>query len=290
MKNLYRILFLFIPINFLISCYSNNEKDIIIEVSQNEKKKVLLIGTFHYNNPGTDVAKTKAFNVLDKESQNQLEQIAEKISEFNPNKVFVEWPFEEQKKLDSLYKLYSEDTYFKGSLSDFYRKSEIFQLAFRFSKKNKLESLNAVDYRETSFPFDSLVNVISVNKQSALKAEIDNGIKAFTTEFDRKIENGSSLLDLTYFLNSDDMRKKSNRFHTELPLLAGGKENFIGPYLVSEWHRRNLTIWSLIQKSLETDDRRIVLLLGASHIAMIKDYIDRNDDFEVVELKMIMEN
>jgi hypothetical protein len=31
---------------------------------QQEVTEVLLIGTFHYNNPGTDVAKTKSFDIL----------------------------------------------------------------------------------------------------------------------------------------------------------------------------------------------------------------------------------
>ena len=40
-----------------------------------DQKEALLIGTFHYNNPGADVAKTKSFDILSKSSQNELEKI-----------------------------------------------------------------------------------------------------------------------------------------------------------------------------------------------------------------------
>lgn len=289
MKTLKQTTLLFATMIILIACKNNSEKPSPASEIEKETKKVLLIGTFHYNNPGADVAKTKDFDILNSKSQNQLEQIAAKISDFDPSKFFVEWPFDEQKELDSLYNLYLENKYFENdSLSDFYLKNEIFQLAFRASKKIDLGQPIAIDYRNTEFPFDSLMTVIGTAKQSNLQTEIVNGIQFFTTEFDNRISNGVSLLDLTYFLNSDDMRKKSNRIHTEVPLLAGEKENFIGPYLASEWHRRNLSMWSLVQKSLDANDEKIVLLLGASHIAMIKEYIDSNEDWEAVELKEII--
>lgn len=143
-------LILFTTIVFLASCESKTEKSVPDPIADAGKKEVLLIGTFHYHNPGADIAKTKSFDVLDEESQNQLELIAEKIHGFNPDKIFVEWPFDEQRQLDSLYNLYQEDTYFDNDgLTEFYRKNEIFQLAFRAALKNKLKSVDAIDYHET---------------------------------------------------------------------------------------------------------------------------------------------
>ena len=37
-------------------------------------KEALLIGTFHYNNPGADVAKTKSFDILSEDSQLELKK------------------------------------------------------------------------------------------------------------------------------------------------------------------------------------------------------------------------
>ena len=254
------------------------------------KKEVLLIGTFHYNNPGADVVKTKSFDVLKDESQKELEHIASKIIQFNPTKIFVEWDFDEQTALDSLYMLYQNNTYFTNDgLNDFYRKNEIFQLAFRVAKGGGVDQVNGIDYN-TEFPFDSLMVVLEKNRQIEIQSRIGAMIKVFTSGFDRKIEKGASLLDLTYYLNTPELREMSNEFHNELPLVVGSKDNFIGPFLTSEWYKRNLYMWSLIQKGVENGDQRIMVLVGAGHAAILKNFIDDNSAWKMVELKEVIEN
>ena len=69
---------------------------------------------------------------------------------------------------------------------------------------------------------------------------------------------------------------------------AGKKDNFIGAYLASEWYKRNLYMYSLIQKSTSLKDDKIMILAGASHIGMFKDFIDKNPEWRTKELKEIM--
>lgn len=283
LKTLYAVL----AVLALISCTSPTAQP---ETEQPEStKQALLIGTFHYHNPGADVAQTKSFDVLSSSAQRELEEISEKIKNYNPDQVLVEWPYDKQQQLDSLYQLYLEDNYFTNdSLSDFYLKNEIFQLAFRVAKKTGLKSVQAVDYRDTDFPFDSLMTVAASQKQTALQKQFTDGIERFTQEFDEKIESGASLLDMTYYLNSEELRNFSNELQTQTPLLVGDRDNFVGAYLASEWYRRNLYMWSLAQKATQPDDQRIMLLLGSSHIALIKDFIDKNPEWSSVELQEVM--
>ena len=258
--------------------------------SNDSKKEVLLIGTFHYNNPGADVVKTKSFDILKDESQQELDFIASKINKFKPTKIYVEWDYDEQTELDSIYKLYNDDNYFTNAdLSDFYKKNEIFQLAFRVGKLGELGQINGIDYK-TEFPFDSLMVVLEKNRQIEIQSRIGEMIEIFTVGFDNKIEKGASLRDLTYYLNTPELRDLSNEFHSEMPLVVGSKENFIGPFLTSEWYKRNLYMWSLIQKGVENEDQRIMVLVGASHAAILKNFIDDNKAWEIVELKAIIEN
>lgn len=279
-----KILWAFAAALSLANCSTPTEKPKSQQAPQT--KQALIIGTFHYNNPGADVAKTKNFDIMGSAAQDQLEEISEKIKDFAPDRVFVEWPYDEQSELDSLYQLYLEDRYFSNdSLSNFYLKNEIFQLAFRTAKKIGLPKVTAIDYNNTEFPFDSVMTVVATQKQKILEKEFSEGIQQFTQVFDEKIESGSSLLELTYYLNTEEMRQLSNRFHTQTPLLVGDQTNFIGPYLAAEWHKRNLYMWSLAQKATQKNDQRIVLLLGASHIATIKDFIDQNKDWGTVELE-----
>lgn len=250
--------------------------------------EALLVGTFHYNNPGADVAKTKSFNILSDTAQYELNQMSKSITAYKPSKIFVEWPYNEQKELDSLYDLYKRGRYFTNdSLSEFYLKNEIFQLAFRVAKENNLETVYGIDYK-TSFPFGEVMSAIEKNNQTALKKKIQNGITQFTVDFDNKIADGVSLTDLTYYLNSPKLRELSNDFHNNLMLEAGELDDLSGPFLTSEWYKRNVYMWSFIEKQTITVDERIMVLVGASHAAMFEVFINGNRAWKVKELQDIM--
>jgi hypothetical protein len=101
-----------------------------------QKPEVLLLGTFHFNNPGHDVAKTKTFDKMADKARKELEYISDKIKSYNPDKIFVEWEFDKQATLDTLYDLYLKGEYFdyvakKYPKKTFYIQNEIIQLAFR---------------------------------------------------------------------------------------------------------------------------------------------------------------
>ncbi len=274
---------------FLIFSCKKGENSAPTEVvEQVNGKEVLLVGTFHYNNPGADVAKTKSFDILNEKSQLELKEIAARIKMYDPTKIFVEWPYDEQKELDSLYQLYIEGNYFKNDgLSDFYLKNEIFQLAFRAAKKNKLKTVHGIDYA-TPFPFEEVMHAIEENDQSELRAKIEDGISKITVAFDDKIDSGASLTELTYYLNSRELRRFSNHFHNNLMLLAGKPDDFSGPLLTAEWFRRNLYMWSLVQKQTTRSDEKIMVLVGSSHAAMFELFIKEDENWTIRELQEIM--
>jgi len=281
------LLNLLIPaILILIGCSGNQKLTETGKKNLEDKKEILLIGTFHFNDPNLDVAKTKPFNILSREAQTELDEIAQKIKEFNPSKIFVEWDNNKQEKLDSLYQLYLKDEYFKEGQSRFYKEGEIFQLAFRTAKKCKHLQVYGIDI-DAEFPYDSVMTVIGMHNQVELKKELEDGINKLVTGVDDIILRNESLKEILYYHNRKDIRELDNHVQIETMMLVGDRDNFIGPYLASEWIRRNIYMWSVIQK-LSKKDERVMVLLGASHIAVIKDFIDKNQNWNSVELKSII--
>lgn len=268
----------------------NNQKD----SSSSEKQKptqVLLIGTFHFHNPGRDIVKTKSFDVLTESAQNDLEDITSKIAAFAPSKVFVEYNYEKQEKLDGLYARYLAGTFFDDpNLSKFYRRNEIFQFGFRVAKKLGLKKVYAVDYRNTDFPYYDVMKVIDSAKQDDLKSKIDSLTKKFATDMNMKIDSGASLKELLYWMNSKESKDENVEYYTELLTRAGDRANFQGAKLVSEWYRRNFYIWSLIQKQTTKNDDRILILFGSGHTAVLDQILKYNRNWKTVGLKEIMEN
>ena len=54
------------------------------------KIKVLLLGTFHFDNPGLDIAKYESANVLTAKRQEEIKEVITRLGNFNPDKIFVE--------------------------------------------------------------------------------------------------------------------------------------------------------------------------------------------------------
>ena len=264
-------------------------------VAQTQKKKqILLIGTFHFNNPGADAVKLDDFDVTTVAAQQELEKIASQIKKFNPNQIFVEWEYNDQQKLDSLYQLYQHNQYsnyvnqkYKNTGAyDLYAKNEIFQLAFRAAKKSGIKQVKGIDY-PLPMPFDTVMNAIKEAKQDNIMSEISSYISTLEREsnLNRKTMGLTSLL---LDLNTESSRKRNSSFYLKALNRAGKIDNFAGVFSVSEWYKRNLYMYSLVQKQIEAADQRAVILLGAGHVAIIKNLIEEEGVYEVIELKDVM--
>lgn len=266
-------------------------------VAQTKQAELLLIGTFHFHNPGADLVKMKTFDVMAPKVQTELETITNKINQFAPDKIFVEWSSEDQAGLDELYTQYLGEKYEayinakypnpKGR--DFYLKNEIVQLAFRAGKKAKLTKIYALDYNKTSFPYDSVMKAMKEAQQEALIKGIESDLKAVETSFNKKVET-SSLTQILLDFNTKEDLKANKAFYIDRLNRAGTTSNFAGPYLVSEWYRRNLYMYSLVQKSVEATDDKVMVLVGAGHAAMMKEFIEVDNRFRIQELKNVLKS
>ena len=256
--------------------------------------QALLIGTFHFHNPGGDVVKQKTFDVMSAASQSELENIADKIGKFHPDKIFVEWDYKDQKGLDSLYQLYLNGTYdtfveakYKGTKRyNFYKKNEIMQLGFRAAKKAGLKQVNAVDY-PMNIPFDTVMKVINASGQTSLMNEINKTIAEQAKITNDKISK-FTLTDLIKDNNAAAYRTMNNGLYIKYFNRAGLQDNFVGADGVTTWYKRNLYMYSLIQKAIGPNDQRIMILLGSGHVSMIKKFIDDEQIFKVVELEELL--
>lgn len=233
--------------------------------AQSKKKQILLLGTFHFENPGLDVAKVNTFNVMSDKSQKELEDITNKIKKFGPDKIFVEWNYEKQAKLDKFYNKNTDSLLQKDA-------DEIVQLALRSAKKLGHKKLYAIDYNGTDFPYDSLVKGMKDAGQFDLIKKNEETMKHYEADFNTKITK-YSLAQLLLDVNKQDIN-----WYIETAIKGGKINNFVGAYLVSEWYRRNLYMYALIQKLTESKDDKIMVLLGAGH----------NREFEIVELATVL--
>lgn len=264
----------------------------IVAQTQKQITEILVIGTYHFNNPGLDVAQIKVLDIMSEKSQNQLTEIATAIAKFKPTKIFTEWQLKDQLELDTLYNKYQEGTYFeyvskKYPKRKFYVQNEIVQLAFRAAKKSYLKKVHAIDYQETSFDFDSIMKFADSIRLPNFKKEVLADIKATETKSNALFAT-NDLLKCLYYFNSKELRE------TDIPWYVGKINDsdklgtYVGAFLASEWYRRNLYMLANIQKQTESSDNRIMVLAGASHITIFLDLLKHDSNYKIVELKDVM--
>lgn len=248
--------------------------------AQTKKKQILLIGSFHFENPGYDVAQVNTFDVMTPKSQKELETITNHIKKFGPDKIFVEWNHTKQDKLDQFY-AQNTDSLLKT------KADERVQLALRAAKKLNHKKMYAIDYSDTTFPYNMMLLGMEQAGQTELIERSNKMMKDLETTTNKKIAT-YSLTDLILSMNTPEYTNSDIQWYVGLANKAGKTDNFIGAFLVSEWYKRNLYMFSLVQKLTESQDSKVMVLLGAGHVSMFREIVKYDPEFEIVELKDVL--
>lgn len=239
----------------------------------------MLLGSFHFDNPGLDVAKFENVDALSAKRQQEIRQVLDKLVQFKPDKIFVEVPVEMQSRLDSNFQKYKVGNFVLKA-------SETHQLGYRAAKELNLPGLYAVDYNGADFPFDSLMKSAAEAKQFSLienvKSSIDT-VQYFFNESLKKHTIGQMLLEQ----NEPAMIDLQVGWYFNL-LVAGKEGNHVGSYLTSEWWRRNMVIYENILKRISGKEEKILVIFGSGHTAILQQLMKYNKNFEMVPVSSVL--
>ena len=70
----------------------------------------MLLGTYHFANPGRDVIKQDIDDVLQPKRQAELEDLATRLASWKPDRIAVEWPISQTDTVRARYARYLEKT------------------------------------------------------------------------------------------------------------------------------------------------------------------------------------
>lgn len=248
--------------------------------AQSPKTEVLLLGCFHFDNPGLDVAKFENANVLSDKRQQEIARVLENLKQFKPDKIFVEVPAERQGQLDSSYNLYRAGQKTLGA-------SETHQLGFRLAKALDHQKLYAVDYRGADFPFDSLMKSAMEANQAQLLGSVKQVIDSVESDFNRRIKTET----ITQMLLGQNSRMAMDyQVSWYFDMLVAGKEgNHVGSYLTSEWWRRNMVIYENILKRMNGKEEKILVIFGSGHTALLDAMMHYNRKLTLVPVEKVLQ-
>lgn len=261
-------------------------------VDAQDKVNVLLIGTYHFNNPGNDAIKSEVRNILEPKNQAELEKITDLISKkLKPDQIFVEEEFSNKTKLNQLYQAYLNNSFDKitDTISNArskkkHKENEIYQLAFRLGKKAKNDSIYPIDHF-SEMRFDLLQKKAGENEE--LKKEFSESLKSFSNEYQICI-NENELIQTLKCLNTAENRLSNKGFYISLANKIRVEDDYFGANLVANWYKRNLLIYANFQNQIKKGSKNVLIIIGAGHSAMIYDFIKNDKNFNLIEVDEVL--
>jgi hypothetical protein len=235
--------------------------------------QVMLLGTYHFANPGRDVIKQDIDDVLQPKRQAELEDLVSRLAEWKPDRIAVEQPISRADTVRARYARYLARTLAPN-------RNEVVQIGFRLASRlghdavypidddsylDLNDSLKAVDLRRPEFKRtrDSLAAV------QQREAEATNAWMRTTTLREHLLRsNGDEAL------HAGNSRGMFGGY-----LQAGEGQNYGGPQFLAQWYARNLNMAHNLTRILRPDVRRILVVVGSGHVAPLRNLLDEAPQF-----------
>lgn len=269
MKTLNILLFSLLSTCMSINAHSKEPS----KVQSKEPIKVMIVGTYHFANPGLDIVKTNIDDVLLPKRQTEIQQVLDGLAQFKPTKIAVErngdaFP---NNALPSYQQFLSQDT-----VSN---RNEITQIGFRLAKKMHHKEVFGIDV-DGEFPFN---DVVAYANKNGLEKEIQlilDEVKMKGVIFDEKVKK-MSVNQILRDLNSPKEIKNEHQWYMKL-FRFGAKDVQAGANVLSNWTKRNIEICARLVQQAQPGDR-IVVLYGAGHNYLLRQCVSELSGWELVE-------
>ena len=255
------------------------------------KAQVMILGTFHFANPGLDSYKPQyEVDIFSVERQTEIDELVIRLAEFKPTKVMVEVPrVVGDSILNSRY-----EQYLTGTFDISTRHNELYQLGFKLAKKTGHSKIYAIDEKVDwygadldweNFSFEEYQESLGQNE----KVNRYNYQKLFRWQDSLKMTH--SLRDHYILINNPKVLKKGHQVYLTNTGLTGAGDNYIGADAVGRWYGRNLRIYSNIYDLTDFNQKeRIILIYGSGHVWTLRQMLMDSPDFEYVEISNFLTN
>jgi hypothetical protein len=236
-----------------------------------EPAQVLLLGVYHFANPGLDVVKVEVADVLSPTRQDEILSVVAALACFRPSKVAVEALPSSATRLDSLYEAYRLGQH---ELSP----NETEQLGFRLAAMHEHSRVYPVDYR-TDFPFGALLEYAEVHDPDFL-IFLEEDRKRMTAE-DNRQQRENTVAEILNQSNDPEELALSHGIYMRFARVGAG-DTYVGADLLSKWYERNIHIFTNIQRLARSGDR-ILVVMGSGHAPILRELITSDPDMVLVD-------
>jgi len=237
--------------------------------------KVMLLGTFHFADPGQDAVKTRSLDVTRPESQQYLDALSRRIAnEFRPTRILLEYAPENDATVNDRYRQYLDGSYELPV-------NEIYQLGFRIARHSGLDAVGSWDHREVEWKAEAMFDYAKENDPEAVAA-FEADIAAVTAE-QQKRQDTMSLQQLLALSNDPEDFAANKALYVATNDIGAG-DGYAGADASASWWHRNFRMYANIQKAAGPGER-VLVIGGSGHIAIVADLLALDEKREAVDVR-----
>jgi protein involved in ribonucleotide reduction len=235
-----------------------------------QKPSVLVLATYHMDNPGLDLMNVQSDDVLTEKRQKEIRELVSLLKRFKPTKIAVEAPFGSV-KVDEQYNRYLRGEY---QLT----RNEIDQIGYRMAKELNHQKIYGVD-AEGKFDIGRVFAFAGANNQQDIVGRgMAIGKRQITEE--NKLIQTATITQIYKVIN--DQRRINEAHQAYLMMSRIGKDKeYPGASLLADWYERNLKIFSNIQRISELNNDRILVIIGGNHVKQLQQFIEDSGEYNL---------
>ncbi len=252
------------------------------------KAEVSVLGTFHFTNSVPhDYEDQHTVDVLSKERQIELNLLLDKITKFQPSKIFIE---RNRISSDSLI----SDQYDKYLNEEFglSENDEVYQIAFQLGKRLGHDKIYCSDARADWLGVDLDWENFDEAAYLKLKGQYEKSNRYNYDKYYEIEDSLKSILTLSEYLaliNDPNNALFNHQIYLTESVLSGAGDHYLGADSVTRWYRRNLRIFANILDLTDFEkEEKLLIIYGASHIWTLKQFFKDSPDFKYTEINQFL--
>jgi hypothetical protein len=222
--------------------------------------QVMVLGAYHFGNPGLDTNNIMVDSVLTPQRQQDLARVAKALAAFRPTHVMVEMQSEAPDFAVAEFTRFDDAMLAKQA-------NEIVQIGYRTARVAGLKTVNGIDEQPKDgepdyYPYDKVQETAAKFGQTAALEGLNLPVIAWLKKFeaDQKTHSVGQML-----LRINDPASINGDMDSYYGMLAvGDKDQQTGADLNAGWYLRNAKIFGKLMHVAKPGDR-VLVVYGSGH-------------------------
>lgn len=246
-----------------------------------EQVEVVLLGTYHMDEPGLDEVNVNADDVLADARQHELEALASQLEHAEPDHVAVERPALRSAAVNDIYAryqdgdvAYDEEHAFESQHPErddelMACRSEVVQIGFRLADRLGHERVSPVDVPAMLGDSPDFEALEKDGFEPTVKTDVPRlDTDDLQTSLDERLA-ASTIPAYLRHLNEEAALHGNDGMFDEF-LRYGEGDNYAGPDALARWYQRNLRMVHNVWRAVDEESERVVFVVGSGHVHILR--------------------